>query len=447
MLKIKIYEEGEAMLIKKRILPIILSGIMLLALCTPSFAANSKKLIAITFDDGPGKYTGELLDGLAARGAKATFFCLGSCASRYPDVLKRIVNEGHQLANHTQNHKNLNQLSAEEIRREVEQTNATLTAAVGEQTFYVRPPYGNANATVKSAIQAPIITWSVDPEDWRYRDASTVCTNIVSHAFDGAIVLSHDIYKTTVDGVLAAIDQLQAKGYEFVTVKELFNRYGVTPQNGVKYTKATPVAVKEPEPSEEDFDEAQITTHWGYSALNFCIERGWMPKGNNGAYLPNVYETRGAFITTLSCTENVSDTYGVGKPSPFLDITDDNPNAPYAKWAYDNHIVEGSDGNYNANDVLTREEIATMLTRYLCGKYDLSEGDSAAPDYKDNDKISSWAKSGVAFCSNLGILKGNTDGTFSPQGKLNRAQTASIVERIVEMHKPEQETILEVAND
>lgn len=434
------------MLFQKKLLRCILCVALIFVLCIPSRAANSKKLIALTFDDGPGAYTNELLDGLAARNAKATFFCLGSCASRYPNVLKRIVNEGHQLANHTQNHENLNKLSADAIRREVEETNAILVAAGGEQTYYVRPPYGNANDTVKSVIHAPIITWSVDPEDWRYRNADTVCTNIVTHAFDGAIVLSHDIYKTTVQGALAAVDKLQAQGYEFVTVKELFSRYGVTPQNGVKYTKATPTAEKPVKPNEEDFDESKITTHWGYEALNFCIERGWMPKGNNGAYLPNVYETRGAFITTLSCTENVSDTYGAENPSPFSDITNENPNAPYAKWAYDSHIVQGSDGKYKADEVLTREELATMLSRYLREKFGLNGTfDSPAPDYKDAEKISSWAKDGVAFCSNMGILKGNTDGTFSPQGKLNRAETASIIERIVTMHAPSEQTLIGVS--
>lgn len=107
---------------------------------------------------------------------------------------------------------------------------ALITAAGGDENAYIRAPYGNANKTVKSVVTAPLIYWSVDPEDWKYRNAETVRSNIESGVFDGAIILVHDIYKTSVDGALAAIDDLMAEGYEFVTVKDLLLRRGVTPR-------------------------------------------------------------------------------------------------------------------------------------------------------------------------------------------------------------------------
>lgn len=154
-----------------RILSAALALCLLAALCLPARADGTQdcgaKLLAITFDDGPGKYTGALLDGLAERGVHATFFVNGVNASGWPETLKRIVNEGHQLANHTYNHKNLNTCSAQTVAYEISAVQALITAAGGDENAYIRAPYGNANKTVKSVVTAPLIYWSVDPEDWK----------------------------------------------------------------------------------------------------------------------------------------------------------------------------------------------------------------------------------------------------------------------------------------
>ena len=179
---------------QKRIFRTALALFLLLALCIPASAAGfTGKLIAITFDDGPGAYTAMLLDELAARDVKATFFVSGYRAKGYPETLGRIVAEGHQLASHTQNHENLNTLSSSKIASEISQTQELITAAGGDNPAYIRPPYGNANQTVRNAVQVPLINWSVDPEDWKYHNADTVCRNIVSGSYDGAIILVHEI--------------------------------------------------------------------------------------------------------------------------------------------------------------------------------------------------------------------------------------------------------------
>ena len=144
---------------QKRIFRTALALFLLLALCIPASAGGfTGKLIAITFDDGPGAYTAMLLDELAARDVKATFFVSGYRAKGYPETLGRIVAEGHQLASHTQNHENLNTLSSSKIASEISQTQELITAAGGDDPAYIRPPYGNANQTVRNAAQAPLMT-------------------------------------------------------------------------------------------------------------------------------------------------------------------------------------------------------------------------------------------------------------------------------------------------
>ena len=119
-----------------RILSAALALCLLAALCLPARADGTQdcgaKLLAITFDDGPGKYTGALLDGLAERGVHATFFVNGVNASGWPETLRRIVREGHQLANHTYNHKNLNTCSAKTVQAEIDAVQTLITAAGGE---------------------------------------------------------------------------------------------------------------------------------------------------------------------------------------------------------------------------------------------------------------------------------------------------------------------------
>ncbi len=213
----------------KRFLSVTLA---LLLVCTlipfQGRAAQGDKLAAITFDDGPsGTYTPQLLDGLKARGAKATFFVLGQNAENNLDVLERAYAEGHELASHSWSHPDLNGLSDDAVRRQLNDTTEVLDKVCGEGSYLLRAPYGNANSRVRNIAGVPLIYWTVDPEDWNYRNAATVRDNIVDNTYDGAIILVHDIYKTSVEGALMAIDQLQEEGYEFVTVSELHRRRGV----------------------------------------------------------------------------------------------------------------------------------------------------------------------------------------------------------------------------
>ena len=207
--------------------------------------------IALTFDDGPtGKkdgypngLTNYLLDGLKQRGAVATFLMVGERVSEVSDVLPRMVNEGHELGNHTMNHPmcHLTGLGVDDIRTQIDDATNAVKDIAGQAPQVLRPVGGGVNSDVKAVaaeLGYPIINWSVDTEDWKYRDADHVKKAIVEQAQDGDVVLMHDLYETSVQGALAAIDELQSrtdKTYAFVTVSQLAAIHGITLEPGVVY--------------------------------------------------------------------------------------------------------------------------------------------------------------------------------------------------------------------
>lgn len=201
----------------------------------PSVVPGSK-LIALTFDDGPSAATTpRLLDILQGRGVKATFFVLGTMAQGAPDILRREVAEGHEVASHTHYHNQLTQLNFGQVRAEALEMDRIFTEILGTVPPFTRPPYGDWNSTVGEALGQPMILWSIDPRDWADRNASLVCNRVVSVAFDGAIILVHDIHASTVDAVPCIIDNLRAQGYQFMTVSDLAATRGVPLVNGAAY--------------------------------------------------------------------------------------------------------------------------------------------------------------------------------------------------------------------
>ena len=183
------------------------------------------RCIALTFDDGPGPYTQTLLEHLDRYHAKATFFVVGRNVAPYSIALQQAVQRKHQIGNHTWNHPLLPKRDEAVIRQEIESTNNTVAAATGVTPTMVRPPYGGMNDKVRAQLQQltmPAIMWSIDTRDWADHDAAIVCSRAVANATPGAIILMHDIHKTSVDAVPCILDALQKQGYRFVTVKNLF---------------------------------------------------------------------------------------------------------------------------------------------------------------------------------------------------------------------------------
>lgn len=208
----------------------------------PEAETDTPKLIALTFDDGPSSVTTPmLLDGLAERGVHATFFLVGSMVENSPDVVLRMVAEGHQIGVHTYDHSSstgFKGLSAAQFDAQVGVTQRLLTQLTGQTEFALRPPYGYVDDGVRQRAIGPIVLWSIDPEDWRDQSVSQEVEHIVSHAQDGAIILMHDIFWDSVQTALQVVDRLHQEGYYFVTVDELFAARGIELVRGQVYHSA-----------------------------------------------------------------------------------------------------------------------------------------------------------------------------------------------------------------
>ncbi|MEM6609600.1 MAG: polysaccharide deacetylase family protein [Pseudomonadota bacterium] len=199
-------------------------------------AASGRRAVALTFDDGPHPtLTPQLLDILAAYGARATFYVIGRNAARYPDILRRIAAEGHEIGNHTWSHPSLFGLGDRAMLSELERTNAAVRAAVGFDPQNVRPPYGNMyprqSQVVFDALGMTTVLWSIDPLDWQRPGAGVVANRILSASHAGAVVLSHDIHGPTVRAMPTVIEGLLAREYQLVQVSEIMGR-GVWPAPG-----------------------------------------------------------------------------------------------------------------------------------------------------------------------------------------------------------------------
>lgn len=202
---------------------------------------SGKKLVALTFDDGPAfDTTSRLLDILRDRGAVATFFELGTRARGNPEITKRVFEEGHEIGNHTMYHQNLAKVPMNEAEDDLNESKGVFREIIGREPSLTRLPYGNSTDFVKEILGTPIIYWSVDTKDWETKDTEKIVENVLSTADDGAIILMHDIYSTTIDAVPIVIDRLREDGYEFVTVSELADYRGVELENGEVYTKFEP---------------------------------------------------------------------------------------------------------------------------------------------------------------------------------------------------------------
>lgn len=204
-------------------------------------AVPEGKLIAITFDDGPSaKYTGKLLDALKKYDAKATFFLVGRNVAGNEALVKRMLKEGHEVGNHSWSHADLASISKKEMQAEVDKTDKAVYKASGAYPSVFRAPYGSLSDALLDHLDVPSIYWSVDTLDWQTKDKNYVKKQILDNAYDGAIILLHDIHETSVDGAIVAIKQLQDEGYTLVTVSQLLSRNGGSADAGVTYFDCEP---------------------------------------------------------------------------------------------------------------------------------------------------------------------------------------------------------------
>lgn len=192
-------------------------------------------VLAMTFDDGPHPVnTPKLLDILKQRNIKGTFFLVGRNVKQYPQIVRRILEEGHEIGNHTWTHASLTSRSDDQIRSELKMSAEALMSVANYTPHLMRPPYGAVNAHIKELANAEFgyktVLWSVDPQDWRRPGVSVVTSRLVNGAHKGAILLTHDIHAPTITAMPDTLDQLLAKGYQFVTVSQLMNLEGGSQQ-------------------------------------------------------------------------------------------------------------------------------------------------------------------------------------------------------------------------
>ena len=197
---------------------------------------EGKKLVALTFDDGPSPLTTpKLLDVLKQKHVPATFFVLGNRALDNPDVVKRALDEGHEIASHTMRHQNLIRISAEAAKNDINEAKSAIKSIIGKTPAYTRPPYGNFDSNIIKSAGTPIILWSVDTEDWRSKNVDSIISTALDEVHDGAIILMHDIYPTSVEAVPKLIDAIREKGYEFASFSEISKIRGTKIKEGIIY--------------------------------------------------------------------------------------------------------------------------------------------------------------------------------------------------------------------
>lgn len=228
----------------------------------------SKPMVALTFDDGPHQtYTDAILDILEANHAVATFFEVGVNVARCPEAVVREQELGCEIGSHSYAHKNLGKMKKSAILRDLDAADeAFIAAGVGAPNL-VRPPYGSVNRSLKYETGRTMVTWSIDTEDWRSRDAEKVIAAVQGAAnLDGQVILLHSIYQSTVDATEVLVPWLQEQGYQLVTMTELMAYYyGQLPEPDTLYSynfftrtprTDTPLELPEAEPGESEAEAA-----------------------------------------------------------------------------------------------------------------------------------------------------------------------------------------------
>jgi peptidoglycan-N-acetylglucosamine deacetylase len=192
------------------------------ALCS---AKTTTKRIAITFDDGPAPETEKVLDLLKQYGAKATFFCIGRQVEKYPEILARIINEGHTVGNHTYSHSPALTLSPHAFQ-ELVTTNELIEKVTGKRTRLFRPPYGVTAPNIAKALKRTghtVIGWNIRSLDAIIMDEQKIFKRITDRLKPGSIILLHDTSLRSVNVLEQLLVLLHENGYEAVTIDELLN--------------------------------------------------------------------------------------------------------------------------------------------------------------------------------------------------------------------------------
>ncbi|MDR1831401.1 MAG: polysaccharide deacetylase family protein [Fusobacteriaceae bacterium] len=233
----------------------------------PGQATDSEIKVLLTFDDGPGPYTEKLLDELKEASVHATFFVLGSLAKKNPDVIKRMAEEGHTVANHTWSHPNLLTLNYPKQLSQINRTTAILEELTGQKVKFFRPPYGNAGKKLEQALDLVTVRWGpYDTKDWaeKNRKPAVVADKILQGLVNGSIILLHDPHKSTVEGVALAFSKIKEQGLSvrFLSLDEYFSLNDIAYKPGTAISSFVPKKAKKPPAATDEGPEitsAEVT--------------------------------------------------------------------------------------------------------------------------------------------------------------------------------------------
>lgn len=414
-----------------------LAALMLAGVMPVPAHADGDKLIALTFDDGPSsKNTARLLDGLKARGVHCTFFLVGQMAERSPELVKRAWEDGHEIASHTYDHPQMTKKTDAQIKQELQMTDAILDKAIGQDFSYMlRPPYGDYNERTLKASNTPCFFWSMDTYDWKSKNADSVYREFIKQAKDGSIALLHDTHETSVTAALRAIDTLQARGYKFVTLSEMFMRRGINLENGKIYFNAYPgkngtaAAIAKPVVSAEN----GLVSLSGDSRGNvYYTLDGSRPTPKNAIKYTGPFSvSAGTVIRALTVvkwnglrTDETRVTYSA-RGNLFADVAPGN-------WFYNDVDRVVSDGIFSGtaknvfspNENLTRAMLAAVLYR-TAGSPEVS----GTMPFSDAPKAGSWCYDALVWAYESGILRGYTDGSIRPNRNVSRAELGCMIAR------------------
>lgn len=199
---------------------------------------ENAKLVAFTFDDGPSKYTLDIVNILEEYNASATFFEVGYNIKAHPEVTKEVSERGFEIANHTTDHSKLTKLTESKYLSKINDNNSIFKELTGKDMPYLRPPYGSYNDKIKAKAGVPIVTWSLDTRDWESRNKDKIIEMVMNNIKEGDIILFHDLYESTKDAVKELMPLLKEEGYQAVSVTELFASKGMTLEAGASYRYA-----------------------------------------------------------------------------------------------------------------------------------------------------------------------------------------------------------------
>ena len=440
----------------KRKIAFVLVMIMIFALFpAAAFAAPNDKLIALTFDDGPAANTKRLLDGLRERNVKCTFFLVGTGVEYRPELVKQMWLDGHEIASHTYNHPALTGESDDNIRKQLQKTDALLDKALGfDQSYMLRPPYGDYNSRVLNTVGVPCFYWSMDTYDWKTQNADSVYNEFIKQARDGSLALLHDTHGTSVDAALRAIDTLKAKGYEFVTVSEMFYRRGINLQAGKIYFNAYPGSygtadgIAEPVIRDSITDKGKQVTITGDS-------RGSVYYTTNGEYPTpaNSKLYKGPFAVSKDTTVKAvsvikwnglrSDVTSVKikyypADTPAINITDGtvtmtcNTANSVIYYTTDGSTPTGKSEKYDGSFQAVPD--TTYHARAYAKGYDASAVSRLTLTHNGNlitdVSVGAWYYEAVDRTMTDGLMNGVADKTFAPDAAFSRAMLITVLYRM-----------------